>query len=1672
MKRIKFVFKVIILTLLMSLFTFTSKHTQTIKAAEPVNKKEVKAAWVSPYLGDLGSSPTEYTFKVYAEKVFEVFDYYGLNTMYFHVRTHNNAYYKSTINPKAAQMVNIDFNNFDPFAWIIEEAHKRGIEIHAWLNPYRRAENNHYSGQMPAANPQSNNRYFYGTTSTILDPGSEEVRNHIVATVDEIVRNYDVDGIHFDDYFYVNSTPIPNETGKQERRNNVDQMIWGVYNLLDKNYRNANKYVQFGISPTGIYKNGNGNVSYNSDGTPNQNTNLFGSSTTGQEHYEHGLYADTLKWAIQGWIDYLLPQTYWATDDPPARYYNVVSWWDKVFKNLNVNIYSGIGLYLAIDGKDRHGWQSDPYQMAEQFNILEGLDSFDGYSIFSFRNLLAAYNNTNSWLASQVNNVYANNAERRSIKILPELKSTQPVEVGSVSNFAYSNGYLSWQNITSAKLYYVYKAPSYGQLLYTDDQIIGVVGATGETINFEIDNYSSNDQYGIRALSVTNHLGPISGGISDNYTISYNLNGGQFEDLGYESHSEMVNDFFEEYYIFLVNSNKINSNSISLTDFMHGSGNTTGFDGMYDSINYFDELYELNNKEVSAGSTKFVNQPEHNKWASLLDIINDYVNAVNSSQSLWGSYYDGRSRVKAFFQKDVNAYSKPTPAVAEQLMNKIPEFMQTVEVPEEYSIYTPTIVLPEPVKTDATFLGWYNNSNFTGPKVTEIPIGSTGNKYLYAKWQEDITYVTVNFDLNGGGPQISSQTLVQGSIVTPPADPTKVGYNFLGWYLGTQKYNFNTFVNQDITLVAKWEEKVVEVVVSFDVNGGTPVINNQVLIQGEKATKPTDPTKEGFTFLGWYLNNNLYSFNNLVQTNINLVAKWEEQNNQTEYVTITYNLGYDNMFLDTQTIEKGSTTTKPDNPTRDGYDFLGWYLNESLFNFSTVVNEDIILIANWTENGEQNTYYNISFDLNYEGSISPKNQQILEGEKVIKPTDPIRDGYVFLGWLDNGNIFNFLTPINKDYTLIANWELVDTEDIILKALNNVSLRKKTENTKQGLRFTASLNQAYKNNEHGFYLVYGLTAITELNNAISSNNLVLNNKEVFRKKVKGLTSNDTFSIVITGIPEYGYNDIISVIPYVIDNNNNLVLANEIISRTVFETALLLANKGDLYLDILTNLTENYKQIITLENNIKIQNVTLFDLNPLGLKETFIKDWNNLFSSNLNDFDGLVLFNEATVGLDGLVNENTNIEESNLYKFFNNLEYKDKWGWLLTFIKSLNSNQFVEEQIYALLNIGEEKTLYKARHLIFSINNFFNQSDETGSYSSVDFTDLDLYENLDEFNNKIYLNITKTTIYPLNFEIMLPEINKDIELGYKFIYSDGENNYEPGDFYEANNVSLEIIKLLVEEIYSLTFYSDGIKQANLSSTYKKSDVKDLPIIEKQGFNFLGWSLNSDLSGSLFTQINIEDTGNKIFYAKWEKVVNNQEYKVIYDLGDYGYISELTKEDLFLDFVTDYKQVFGRAASVEELIDDFFGKSGLPATGEYSDITIIFSYDNNKWKWLENYILDLADDLDIAIAGHLRDGNASHWRGNLDSFWNQTKRVGWPESMDFTSNEMANGFWKYSIYNVYEQEFSSNNLLLDLNIVSSWNNQFILVGFKDLDGNIISELPEQLSKNYLLIAVWEER
>ncbi|NLL27393.1 MAG: T9SS type A sorting domain-containing protein, partial [Bacteroidales bacterium] len=284
----------------------------------------------------------------------------------------------------------------------------------------------------------------------------------------------------------------------------------------------------------------------------------------------------------------------------------------------------------------------------------------------------------------------------------------------------------------------------------------------------------------------------------------------------------------------------------------------------------------------------------------------------------------------------------------------------------------------DPTKEGYTFAGWFIDTDLQTAYDFETAV--TSDLTLYAKWTESSPVVkyTITFNSNGGS-AVENATVNHGEKVTKPADPTKEGYTFAGWFIDTDlqtAYDFETAVTSDLTLYAKWT--VNTYTITFNSNGGSAV-ENATVNHGEKVTKPADPTKEGYTFAGWFSDVELqtaYDFETAVTSDLTLYAKWT-----VNIYTITFNSN-GGSAVENATVNHGEKVIKPADPTKEGYTFAGWFIDTDLqtaYDFETAVTSDLTLYAKWTVNT-----YTITFVVKGKAGAAVAEATVFVGETSVK----------------------------------------------------------------------------------------------------------------------------------------------------------------------------------------------------------------------------------------------------------------------------------------------------------------------------------------------------------------------------------------------------------------------------------------------------------------------------------------------------------------------------------------------------------------------------------------------------------------------------------------------------------------------------------------------------------------
>ena len=514
MKLLKKINKLLLVAIMSTLCIFLiNPQKTTVDAATSTYRgkvQEIRAVWVSHFAGDVHAYSDEESYKREILGILDNMESMGFNTMIFHIRTHNNALYKSKLNPVASFWSKVDFDEFDPLEWMIEECHSRGIEFHAWLNPYRISTNgttSHYvGGPVPEGNPVLNeDNLLVSGNSIILDPGIPEVRDYIVDSCMEVVENYDVDAIHFDDYFYISGCDDTATRKKYNteglslgdfRRQQVDLFIEQLSDkMYDYNIKN-NKTVQLGISPSGIYRNG----SYSS-ATPEYDANgnltypLY-SNTSGFAHYDNYLYSDTKKWIDEEWIDYILPQTYWAIGHTSASFAKLAEWWSWAVKYKKVNLYLGVGIYMSLESTTSGQYWKSSTEVKDQIELANRYyDTIDGLSFYKYSSMLSS----NSLMQG-----YVKHLEDYWVKDLPGAVQQRYTHLPEpdVTNLVLEGTTLSWNKVDNVRGYVVWQTKRNGEVNQVDPDINQLYVYTQDTQVEIVDGYD----YFVSTVNLANEI--------------------------------------------------------------------------------------------------------------------------------------------------------------------------------------------------------------------------------------------------------------------------------------------------------------------------------------------------------------------------------------------------------------------------------------------------------------------------------------------------------------------------------------------------------------------------------------------------------------------------------------------------------------------------------------------------------------------------------------------------------------------------------------------------------------------------------------------------------------------------------------------------------------------------------------------------------------------------------------------------------------------------------------------------------------------------------------------------------------------------------------------------------------------------------------------------------------
>ena len=519
---------------------YSSEKVSVSEEYTPV-KRQLRAVWVAT-VWNLNFPPTssQAEYKLEYNKVLKTLEDYKMNAVIFQIRPLLDAFYPSEHSPWSQYVTSAARQGtdpgWDPLAFMVEETHKRGMEFHAWFNPFRvftpynndtvpgksAAELDALSneellhslkdaGKLAANNfAVLNPQYVFRFDRRLyLDAGIPAARQGVAAVVREVIEKYDVDVIHFDDYFYpygasddkmiplemTNRRQYPNYPGdapaakaarEQWRRDNITALIKEIKAVIDTENKKNKRAILFGISPFGVW-------------------NLKNNDPRGAEvgpmiyTYSNDLYADTYQWVKDELIDHIIPQLYWSIDDPTAPYAELLRWWSSVVQGTRVELYTGHANYKHVANGEREPAWINPQEVPNQLRLNQLYTQVKGSVFFSYRDMIPAAEKTR-WHKAQDESIRVIKSMFHPFHTLVSPKPwLMPDAPASPLNVTVKKNVISWNDTeeNNTRYYVVYRAPAGTdpQRIINDPlNIAARVWRSGQSMSFT-DNVKKPEQY-------------------------------------------------------------------------------------------------------------------------------------------------------------------------------------------------------------------------------------------------------------------------------------------------------------------------------------------------------------------------------------------------------------------------------------------------------------------------------------------------------------------------------------------------------------------------------------------------------------------------------------------------------------------------------------------------------------------------------------------------------------------------------------------------------------------------------------------------------------------------------------------------------------------------------------------------------------------------------------------------------------------------------------------------------------------------------------------------------------------------------------------------------------------------------------------------------------------------
>jgi len=458
-----------------------------------VPKREFRSAWVAtvwaldwPTIGQTA----EYQ-QAELTRLLDSLQVNHFNAVNFQVRSMCDAMYQSSYEPWSSYLTGTRGKDpgYDPLQFIVEECHKRGMECHAWINPYRFSTGSNWNTTQDQTLKNDGWLLTHGST-IILDPGQQRTIDRIVAVCKEVITKYDVDGILYDDYFYPDGISSDSSAGDYEewqssgtslslgdwRRDNVNRMVQAVYDMIQQ----TRPEVRFGISPAGVAA------------TSSTVASKYGVTTcpSGSDWQYNGIFSDPLAWLQAQSIDYISPQVYWKMGNSKADYSKITPWWGTVAAKFGRHVY----ISSSISSLSAKSTTSDytEYSNQVELNRTSSEDGNPGAIFYSCKYLYRM--NAETTLAHHLKNTVFTHAA-----LPPVITWKQGNNPGLVTNVQYSGNTLSWQGYDNVR-YTVYAFPATIATTDFNHEVEYLLGMSYETTYTIPDEYAKGYQYAICVL--------------------------------------------------------------------------------------------------------------------------------------------------------------------------------------------------------------------------------------------------------------------------------------------------------------------------------------------------------------------------------------------------------------------------------------------------------------------------------------------------------------------------------------------------------------------------------------------------------------------------------------------------------------------------------------------------------------------------------------------------------------------------------------------------------------------------------------------------------------------------------------------------------------------------------------------------------------------------------------------------------------------------------------------------------------------------------------------------------------------------------------------------------------------------------------------------------------------